>query len=98
MTDKETPKRILVCDTQPVAIEGIRALLQESGDLRFVGAVCNLDAAMELARTMSPAVVLLDKGLGVAALMNWLHNLGTARVSTAAAVWGTGISEGEALR
>jgi two-component system nitrate/nitrite response regulator NarL len=102
MTTDTTAKTILICDTQPVAIEGLRWLIENSGDLRCVGAVTKLDAALELIPTLAPAAIVLDKGLGTHLLMDWLHHLGTALGTSAAApapvVWGTGITEAEALR
>jgi DNA-binding NarL/FixJ family response regulator len=98
MINDSTSKPILVCDTQPVAIEGIRGLLDNSGDLSFAGSVGDLEALLELTRAVSPAAVLLDKGLGLIPVMEWLHGLGTSGLSTAPVVWGTAITEAEALR
>ncbi len=87
-------KSVLICDTQPVAIEGLRWLLENSGDLRCVGAVMKLDDALELIPALSPAAIVLDKGLGVHTLMDWLHHLGTSLGTSAEApapvVWGAG--------
>jgi two-component system, NarL family, nitrate/nitrite response regulator NarL len=91
-------KTILVCDTQPVAIEGIRGLLSHSPGLRFGGAVCSLEAAWELTRSTVPAAVVIDKALGTFAIIEWLHTLTSSRTATAPVVWGTGINEAEALR
>ena len=44
----DTRKNILICDTQPVAVEGMKWLIGNSGDLRFSGAVTTLDAVYEL--------------------------------------------------
>ena len=89
-------KTVLVCDTQPVAIEGVRGLLSRSAGLRFAGAVCSLEAAWELTRSITPAAVVIDKALGTPAIIEWLHQL--KGISTAAVVWGTGVNEAEALR
>ena len=91
-------KTILVCDTQPVAVEGVRGLLARSQGLRFAGAVCSLEAAFELVRSITPAAVVLDKALGTPAIMDWLHRLTVSGIATAAVVWGTGINEAEALK
>jgi len=96
-------KPVLICDTQPVAVEGLRTLLNASGDLYCAGAVDSLEAAFELSMSMlsmsmeAPAV-LLDKGLGTTALMSWLHELAALGTHIAPVVWGAGISEAEALR
>jgi len=89
---------VLVCDTQPVAMEGIRWLLGTTEDIQFAGGICNLEAALELTRVLSPAAVLIDKGFGVNVLREWLHDLAGSGAKTAPVIWGTGISESEALR
>jgi DNA-binding NarL/FixJ family response regulator len=95
MTNNAAGKPVLICDTQPVAIEGLRCLLETCDTLRFAGSVCSLEAASELTRTMAPAAVVLDKALGTKAILDWLQE---AAATTASVVWGVGISESEALR
>jgi DNA-binding NarL/FixJ family response regulator len=91
-------KPVLVCDTQPVAIEGIRGLLNNSGDLRFAGAVNTLEAAFELAVAIRPAVVILDKYFGVIPILEWLHRFGSSGATAAPVIYGAGLNESEALR
>jgi DNA-binding NarL/FixJ family response regulator len=91
-------KSVLVCDTQPVAIEGMRGLLERCGDLRFAGAVNSLDAAFELAGATRPGAIVIDKHPGSTAIIDWLHRLGVAGVPSAPVVYGAGINESEALR
>jgi len=94
-------KPILVCDTQPVAIEGVRGLLGRCDDLRFAGAVASLEAAFELTRGLNAAIVI-DKSFGTAAITDWLHRFGALGEQSgsraAAVIWGSGINESEALR
>jgi len=102
-------KPILVCDTQPVAIEGVRGLLGRCDDLRFAGAVASLEAAFELTRGLNPAAIVIDKSFGTPAITDWLHRFaasgetkpGEATASglkAAPVIWGSGINESEALR
>ena len=102
-------KQILVCDTQPVAIEGVRGLLGRCDDLRFAGAVASLEAAFELTRGLNPAAIVIDKSFGTPAITDWLHRFaasgetkpGEATASglkAAPVIWGSGINESEALR
>lgn len=95
MTNNAAGKPVLICDTQPVAVEGLRCLLDTCDTLRFAGSVCSLEAVSELTRTMAPAAVVLDKALGTKAILDWLQE---AAATTASVVWGVGISESEALR
>src|ERR1700728_1571916 len=96
-------KPVLVCDTQPVAIEGVRGLLGRCHDLRFAGAVNSLEAAFELTRGLNPAAVVIDKSFGTQAITEWLQRFAmsdekTAEEKAAPVIWGTGINESEALR
>jgi two-component system, NarL family, nitrate/nitrite response regulator NarL len=98
-------KPILVCDTQPVAIEGVRGLLGRCDDLRFAGAVASLEAAFELTRGLNPAAIVIDKSFGTPAITDWLHRFAVSGEKPeesaprpAAVIWGSGINESEALR
>jgi DNA-binding NarL/FixJ family response regulator len=96
-------KPVLVCDTQPVAIEGVRGLLGRCDDLRFAGAVNSLEAAFELTRGLSPAAIVIDKSFGTQAITEWLQRFALSeekpsREKAAPVIWGTGINESEALR
>jgi DNA-binding NarL/FixJ family response regulator len=92
------PRSILICDTQPIAAEGLRGLIEAAPGLRCAGSVANPDAAFELLRVMMPAVVVIDKGFGTGEVVEWLHQLAAANTSTSPVVWGQTISDAEALR
>jgi DNA-binding NarL/FixJ family response regulator len=98
MTNEFAAKSILVCDTQPVAIEGVRGLLSRCNDLRFAGAVSSLEAAFELSRGLSPTAVVVDKSFGTPVITDWLPRFGAVGSKTAPVIWGLGINESEALR
>ncbi len=89
-------KAVVVCDTQPVSMEGIKVLLSTCPDLRYAGGVCGLLATMELVNSLRPAVVLVDKAVGLQAILDWLHTVRNTK--TAVVVWGTNIGNAEALR
>ncbi len=89
---------IVVCETQPVTAEGLRVLLNQSGELEFLLAVGTLPAALDAVLANTPDIVILDKAFGVQMTLEWLTRLRDAPTQTAAVVWGTSISEAEALR
>src|SRR6185312_11838499 len=91
-------KTILICDTQPVAIEGVRGVLSRCADLRFAGAVASLEAAFELSRGLNPACVVIDKSFGITAIADWLLRFRASGARSAPVIWGLGINESEALR
>lgn len=102
-------RSVLICETQPLTVEGIRAILAASTDLRVIGVCENLAVCRELIRKQAPDLVLLDKALGMQVLLDWIQNLrlsemdsarlGVAPVAAAKPViWGVSITEAEALR
>ncbi|HVY91909.1 MAG TPA: hypothetical protein VHA14_04135, partial [Bryobacteraceae bacterium] len=50
-----TKKNVLICDNQPVAVEGIRWLLENTEDLHFGGTVATPEAIYALLQSASPA-------------------------------------------
>lgn len=91
-------KTVVVCDTEPVAIEGVRAILERSEDLRLAGAEVSLFSGMEQVRRAGADVVLIDKAFGIHAVMDALRTLRATHSDTSPVVWGIGLSEAEALR
>lgn len=97
--DNGTEQRTVgICETQPVTIEGVRYLLNGCSDLRFIGGVTSLLSGMEMVQEFSPSVMIIDKGFGVPAVMDWIKSLRINRRQTSAVVWAVSMSESEALR
>lgn len=91
-------KAVAICDTEPVAIEGIRAILAGCEDLCLAAAETSLLGGMEIVRQHAPAVLILDKSFGIHAIMDCLKRLRGAGHKIAPIVWGLNMSEAEALR
>lgn len=96
--DSTTPAALVVYDTEPVAIEGIRALLDHCPDFRLVGARTSLPGGMELVGQHNPVVAVIDKAFGIHAVMDWLKRLRAGSRLTAPVVWGVSMTEAEAVR
>ena len=91
-------QNVTICDTEPIAIEGMRAVLEASGDFRLAGAETSLIGGRELVREHHPLLVVLDKAFGlgeVAGFMRFLHGFNRP---PSAIVWGASLSGAEALR
>ena len=86
-----------VCETQPLTAEGLRSLLTTAGHYEMLPAVTTLEDASRLVVAHAPQIVVVDKGLGVPAVMEWLGR-STRNPQTAVIVWGAALSESEALR
>jgi DNA-binding NarL/FixJ family response regulator len=91
-------KRVVVCETQPVTAEGIRAALAGCEDLEFHCALDSLGAATERLRREAPDLMLVDKSFGAQAVLHWLSEQRQALAGTGLVIWGSAITEPEALR
>jgi DNA-binding NarL/FixJ family response regulator len=58
--------RIIIIDREPLFREGIRAVLARTEDCEIVGESADVTDVLEMARTCSPDVALLDAGLSSA--------------------------------
>jgi DNA-binding NarL/FixJ family response regulator len=97
VNESNETRMVVVCDTQPLAIEGIRSLLEQTEGLGFAGGITSLLGGMELVRTLKPDVMLLDRTFGDVGVMEALSYL-RSNPSVHVVVWGHGIGEPDALR
>ena len=98
MSEDHSKKTVVVCDTQPITSEGLRALLTAAGDLEFQSSVNSLEAATQLITSRPSDVVIVDKGFGMRVVLDWIHDLKLADAAPAVTVWGVSMTEAEALR
>jgi DNA-binding NarL/FixJ family response regulator len=89
---------VAVFDTEPVAIEGLRSLLQPQEGLRVVAAGTSLVDGLDLIRELRPSVTVMDKGFGLHAVMDLLKMLRAPEIETATVIWGSSFTESEVLR
>ena len=95
----ETPKKnIAICDTQPITVEGLKGLIASDPRLEFRQMVTSLEATAELVRNCPPDLLIVDKGFGMHAVLDWLHDLKVVDKAPATIVWGVSMTEAEALR
>lgn len=72
------PTNLFVIDDHPVLREGIRMLVEASGDVRVVGSAATASGALEALGELAPDVVLLDLDLGTEDGLEWLPRLSAA--------------------
>ena len=89
---------LVVCDTEPIAIEGLRNLLETVNGFRVVAAESSLPMAMDAIRELTPAVLLVDKAFGIHGVMDCLREIQESQLPTATVVWGLAVSEAESVR
>jgi DNA-binding NarL/FixJ family response regulator len=76
--------RVIVADDHPVFRAGLRAMVEDAGDLDFVGEACDGEEVLALCRATPPDVVLMDLRMpgtsGVAATATLTAELPDVRV------------------
>jgi len=98
MTDNHQKKTIAICDTQPITAEGLRSLLVSSPDLEFKQSLASLESASSFLEAQSCDIAILDKGFGMRAVLDWIHDLKLGEAAPTLVVWGVSMTEAEALR
>lgn len=89
---------VAVCETHPLMVEGLRAILMASGIFALSDSATSLEEAARIAITSGPRIMIVDKNLGVPSVMEWLARLSAVCPATAIIVWGSAMTEAEALR
>lgn len=79
-------------------MEGLRCLMESIDGPRVVAVESNVEAAVTAVRELQPSLLIVDKGLGVTNFTDWMRLLSVAEKPTAVIVWGTLMSQSEAVR
>ncbi len=87
-----------ICETEPILALGVRAVVDFCQDIRVVWAVPTLEEAVRMALEHLPQVLLIDKAVGMYNLLSWIRQVKRAGQSTGVTVWGSCMTEAEALR
>jgi DNA-binding NarL/FixJ family response regulator len=88
---------VAICETQPLMAEGLRAVLAGSGTYHLLDNARSLEEVSRLLSTASPRIMVVDKALGMPAVLDWLGRV-RCRSTAAPIIWGTLLTESEALR
>jgi DNA-binding NarL/FixJ family response regulator len=79
-------------------VEGLKTCLSASGLFELRDAVRSLEEAARVVITASPQIMLLDKSLGGPAVLEWVTRMTEVCPATSLVVWGSSVTESEALR
>lgn len=89
---------VAIFDTEPVAIEGLRCLLAGLEGMSVVGAENCLASAVEAVDEWMPSMVVLDKAFGIQPVLETMRQLRLAESGLRTVVWGSTVSDPDALR
>jgi DNA-binding NarL/FixJ family response regulator len=85
---------VAICDIEPVAMEGLRTLL-ESAELRVVAAETSLPDAIDAVRELLPSMLIVDRAFGIEEVTEWIR---ISQRAMAIMAWGSAVSEIDAIR
>ncbi len=97
MTTVEQRLTVAISDTEPIAAEGLRVLLKDTGIYELLPPVRTLEALWQNVVRLEPRVAIIDKMLGSSDVLAWLQR-NAKSVNTAMVVWGPSFTDPEALR
>ena len=96
--DTNNVKTVAICDTEPIAIEGVRAMLDSRRDLLLVGAENSVASVLDMISNLKPAIAIVDKAFGLHVVLEWIAQSARTSDATAVVVWGAAMHGAEAVR
>lgn len=88
---------VAICDIEPVAIAGLRALLESAG-VRVVATENSLADGADAVRELQPSLLVVDKAFGIQAVMDWISALRNEQPEMSIIVWSSAVGEADAIR
>jgi DNA-binding NarL/FixJ family response regulator len=72
--------------------------VENVSNVSVVRAESSLSGGIDAVRDLTPSLLIVDKGLGSQAVLDWISGLRVSDSRTMVMVWGSSISESEAVR
>lgn len=89
---------VFLCDSQPIAQQGLRAVLGEREDFELAGSCASIsDLSVQVRRT-NPAILLVDRGFGMHTVMEWIAEARQAFPELRVVIWAASVSDIESFR
>jgi DNA-binding NarL/FixJ family response regulator len=89
---------VVVCDSQPVAMEGLCSLLRGVDGYSVIAAGTSLTEGMEAVRSLHPCIWIVDKTFGMRRILECVELSRSFETRPAVVVWGDPLSPAESLR
>src|SRR5580704_626802 len=79
---------VVVCGTEPIAMEGLRSLLESAEGMRVVATETLFTGGLNAAKELRPTILVLDKAFGLRGVMDAPAVLRKADCQSSVVVWG----------
>jgi DNA-binding NarL/FixJ family response regulator len=89
---------VLVCETQPIVVEGLKRLLEGCEDVVLAGETTRVEEIPERVAALRPDVLLVDNAFGSRLILELIPRVRASSEATQTVLWVTGLSETESFR
>jgi len=89
---------VLVCETQPIVVEGLKRVLESCGDVVLAGETARVEEIPERVAALRPDVLLLDHVFGFRLVLELVARVRASSETTQTVLWVTALSETESFR
>jgi DNA-binding NarL/FixJ family response regulator len=89
---------VFACESQPIAIEGLAKILDQCGDLEYVGAAATLRDGLEAVREIHPDVLLIDQAPGLKVVFQFISDVRSVWPGCQPVLWVNDLAEIDCFR
>ncbi|MGH9660822.1 MAG: response regulator, partial [Bryobacteraceae bacterium] len=89
---------VFVCESQPIAIEGLRSALRACEDLEVVGSSAGIAEGLDAIEALQPNIVLVDQSIGTKPTFDLLPKIRVRASHAHIVLWITNLTEAESFR
>jgi DNA-binding NarL/FixJ family response regulator len=97
-TSSSVPNRVAICETQPLVVVGLRAVLAGTPDLELTSHHATIADWLMSPDAAKTDILIVDKAAGADALLTSLAKVPPSPNPPRVIVWGTSLHEAEAVR
>jgi DNA-binding NarL/FixJ family response regulator len=96
--DMENRTTVVVCESEPVAIAGLRSYLDDKKDFALIGHAGSISAVLVLVSELRPDVLLLDHSSSIRSTLHFLSELRALSEATPCLLWTRDVPDVDLVR
>jgi two-component system nitrate/nitrite response regulator NarL len=89
---------VLVCESQPIVVEGLTKVLTACEDVELLGAVSRLSEALDAVRNLRPDLVLVDQAAGLKMVFQFITDVKSTWARCQPILWVNDLAEVDCFR
>jgi len=89
---------VFVCEAQPIVIEGLAKVLEESEEFEYIGSASGLSEALDFVRGKHPDVLLVDQSAGLKLVFQFISDVRNTWSRCQPVLWVNDLAEIDCFR